>query len=208
MFAGSRFCARCGAEAAREAVENATPMSCPRCAEPLEALRLGTTTLRECAACGGLWVDPATLQTLSDSREQQAAVASALAAHVPTRDTAPDTVRYIRCPQCAKVMNRVNFARSSGVIMDVCKVHGIWLDRGELRRVVGFVERGGLAAAREHERQQLARERQQLKAARAAGGTPGGALGGITITTTRSVSSGETSVDQLLRDAVGLLLGR
>ncbi len=207
MFVGSRFCARCGAEATRDQLEDATPLACPRCSEPLQALRLGATTVRECAACGGLWVDPATLQQLSDAREEHAGVTSALAAHVPTSAAAPDTVRYIPCPQCAKLMNRVNFARSSGVVMDVCKAHGVWLDRGELQRVVGFVEHGGLSAARERERQELVEERRRLDAAKAASGTAATGFAGVTISSTRRISTSDTTVDQLLRDALGLFIG-
>jgi Zn-finger nucleic acid-binding protein len=45
-------------------------------------------------------------------------------------------------------MTRKNFGRSSGVIVDVCTRHGIWFDRGELPRVLDFVEAGGLELAR------------------------------------------------------------
>jgi Zn-finger nucleic acid-binding protein len=206
MFAGSRFCARCGAEAMRQVVDDETPLTCPRCSEPLQALRLGATTVRECAACGGLWVDPATLQTLCDAREEHAGVVATLAARVPAH-TAPDTVRYIPCPRCAKLMNRVNFAHASGVIMDVCKADGVWLDRGELQRVVGFVEEGGLSVARERERQQLVEERRRLDAAKAAPGPAMTAFGGITISSTRRVSSSGSPVEQMLRDALGLFIG-
>ena len=211
MFRGSRFCARCGADANRDVVDDATPLACPRCSEPLQALRLGATSVRECAACGGLWVEPSTLQELCDAREAHAGVMSALAARAPTNTAATDTVRYIPCPRCAKLMNRVNFARSSGVIMDVCRADGVWLDRGELQRVVGFVERGGLAAAREHERQQIVDERRRLEAAKAAGSTTVTDFGGLTISSSRHVSSRhisstESSMEQLLRDALGLFI--
>ena len=33
MFAGSRFCARWGAEVARTAIEDGAPLPCPRCDE-------------------------------------------------------------------------------------------------------------------------------------------------------------------------------
>jgi Zn-finger nucleic acid-binding protein len=207
MFAGSRFCARCGAEATRDAMDDATPLPCPRCKESLQALRLGTTTVRECAACGGLWLDPATLQKLCDAREEHAIVVSTLAARVPTQP-APETVRYIPCPRCSKLMNRVNFAKASGVVMDVCKADGVWLDRGELQRVVDFVEQGGLSVARERERQELVEERHRLDAAKAAGAATMPAFGGgLTISTTRRVSSHDSPVDQMLRDALGLFIG-
>lgn len=164
MFAGSRFCARCGAEATRELIEEEKPLVCPRCREPMQALRLGVTTARECSACGGLWLDPASLQRLSDEREAHADIVSMLARRTPTIDTPPDVVRYVPCPACQKLMNRKNFAQSSGVILDVCADHGVWLDRGELERVLGFVADGGLARARVREQQRLVEEQRRLAA--------------------------------------------
>ena len=41
MFAGSRFCSRCGAEATRTVVDDAVVLPCPRCDDPMQALRLG-----------------------------------------------------------------------------------------------------------------------------------------------------------------------
>ena len=159
MFIGSRFCARCGAEATRELLDDVTPIPCPRCREPMQSLRLGDTNARECSACGGLWLDPESLQKLANGREAQAAVVSLLAARIPTATAPVDAVRYFPCPSCTKLMNRVNFAHSSGVVLDVCKTHGVWLDRGELQRVLAFIAAGGLTVAREHDRE---RERAQL----------------------------------------------
>lgn len=164
MFQGSRFCARCGAEATRELFEDAQPLSCPRCKDSMEHIRLGKTTLRSCPGCGGLWLDPASLQRLCDAREERASVVSVLAARVPTTSQAPDVVRYVPCPSCTKLMNRVNFAHSSGVIVDVCKADGVWLDRGELQRVLGFVDAGGLTVARDRERERLVEEQRRLAA--------------------------------------------
>lgn len=203
MFAGSRFCARCGAEATRAAVEDAAPLNCPRCTSPLQALALAAVHVRECSACGGLWMDPDTLQKLCDAHEEHAGVVSSLESRVPANPAPQDTIRYIPCPQCAKLMNRVNFAHSSGVVMDVCKSHGVWLDRGELQRVMSFVDHGGLAAARQHQLDQLDDARRRLEIERAASATTM-PYGGITITTTRTVSSSGSPVGQLLLDALGL----
>jgi Zn-finger nucleic acid-binding protein len=52
-------------------------------------------------------------------------------------------------------MNRVNYAKRSGVILDVCKAHGVWFDRDELRHVLTFVTEGGLDRARELELEEL-----------------------------------------------------
>jgi len=209
MFAGSRFCAHCGAEATREHVEEEKPLKCPRCREDLQALRLGSTTARECAQCGGLWLDPESLQTLANAREESAGVVSALAARVPLNAAPQDVVRYIPCPRCGKLMNRSNFARSSGVILDVCKSDGVWLDRGELQRVLGFVESGGLTIAREREREELIEEQRRLTALRDRPQQMGGVNFSMTPSMAAHVSSTatpESLFDRLLRDALGVVV--
>jgi len=175
MFAGSRFCAHCGAEATREHVEEDKPLQCPRCREDMQALRLGSNVARECAQCGGLWFDLDALDRLTRERDELVATSSILAARVPLAPTPTDTVRYIPCPVCEKLMNRTNFAHASGVILDVCKGHGVWLDRGELQRVLDFVGSGGLAVARDRERVKLAEDQRRLemmKATAAVGAPP------------------------------------
>ncbi len=164
MFQGSRFCARCGAEATRETVDDEGVHKCPRCKEEMQALRLGGTSVQECSACGGVWLHPEAFQHLCEAREEHSAIVGLLAIRTPTANPALDIVRYVPCPNCAKLMNRVNFSRSSGVIVDVCKSHGIWFDRGELQRVIEFVEDGGLAVAREREREHLQDEQRRLAA--------------------------------------------
>jgi Zn-finger nucleic acid-binding protein len=190
MFAGSRFCARCGAEVTRELIDDATPLPCPRCREPMQALRLGETAARECGACGGLWLDPSSLQKLSDGREDHA-----------------DVVHYVPCPECGQLMNRKNFAQSSGVILDVCAKDGIWLDRGELERVLGFVSGGGLARARAHEQERLIEEQRRLLALQT---SQPGQLGAhdlghsvhVNVTWGASQYPANVSLENLVRDAL------
>jgi Zn-finger nucleic acid-binding protein len=210
MFAGSRFCARCGAEVTRELLAEGEQLPCPRCREPMQALRLGGTTARECSACGGLWLDPASLQRLSDAREERADVVGVLAGRLPTAAAPPDLVRYVPCPCCRKLMNRKNFAQSSGVVLDVCAKHGVWLDRGELERVLGFVSSGGLARARAREQERLREEQRLLVALQKA--PLGSGLGSDVIgfarhdtAWTRTASSAHDSLGHLLLDALHIV---
>ena len=59
-------------------------------------------------------------------------------------------------------MNRLNYARHSGVILDVCKTHGIWFDLDELRRVLAFITGGGLDRARDAELAELKEAQRDL----------------------------------------------
>lgn len=48
-------------------------------------------------------------------------------------------------------MNRRNYGRRSGVIVDVCTEHGVWFDFGELSRILAWIRDGGLAHAQQQE---------------------------------------------------------
>jgi Zn-finger nucleic acid-binding protein len=149
IFLGSKFCPHCGAKVDR-AAENDTALPCPRCRQPLAAIALGATKAMECPWCSGLWIDTATFNQICQDREKQADVIREDLPPLPPglADFSLDAVRYVPCPVCKKLMNRVNFAHCSGVILDICKGDGVWFDRDELRRIVEFIRAGGLETAR------------------------------------------------------------
>ena len=60
-------------------------------------------------------------------------------------------------------MNRVNFGRRSGIIVDVCKPHGTWFDADELPRVVDYVMKGGLEESERREAQKLKDQARQMR---------------------------------------------
>ena len=56
---------------------------------------------------------------------------------------AAQKVQYRKCPECQGFMQRRNFRKSSGVIIDRCHQHGTWLDADELEQIAGFILSGG-----------------------------------------------------------------
>jgi Zn-finger nucleic acid-binding protein len=170
MFVGSLHCSRCGAKAKRTpSVADTSPRRCPRCRLEMESASVGNAQLSECARCGGLWVDVESFELIINEREQQSlSLGAASIVAKETKETAgtrhePNKVQYVPCPECTQLMNRVNFARCSGVIVDVCKGHGTWFDRDELQRIVEFIRGGGLDASRAREKRELEEERQRLR---------------------------------------------
>jgi Zn-finger nucleic acid-binding protein len=166
MFVGLQFCPHCGAKADRQdSAAPAKPQPCPRCKTILEAVVIGGSKLLECPACEGIWSDAETLRQICANQEQQAAVLG-MPTHLPPTDpTAPDNhVRYLPCPVCGDLMNRVNFANFSNVIVNVCLQHGTWLDCDELRRIVEFIRAGGMEKARAREIANLEEERRAATA--------------------------------------------
>ena len=154
-------CAACGAELGLEPVAELDSLGCPACARPFVAVPCtgDGRLLHECEACGGQFLEHATLQAMVAERPRRPDLTGAQGS-VPPASTA---VRYRPCPVCRAMMNRKNFGDHSGIIVDVCKPHGVWFDAGELPRALAFIEIGGLetAAREEHERQ-----RDELRRAR------------------------------------------
>ena len=165
MFIGSKHCSRCGAKAERAEAVTDKSRRCPRCRVEMESVAVGSASLRECALCNGLWVDVESFEQIINEREQQSAVLGAPSILPPHAASAgsPDKVRYVPCPECGQLMNRVNFARCSGVVVDVCKGHGTWFDRDELRKIIEFVRGGGLIASRAREKRDIEEERMRLR---------------------------------------------
>src|ERR1051325_6660586 len=162
MFFGEKFCSHCGAQAASTPAPVTTPLLCPRCRIQMEAITVGPTDLRECPRCNGLWVDVASLEQICLNRGRQTAVLG-LVTELPAAEPGHiETVRYVPCPLCRNLMNRVQFAHCSHVIVDVCKAHGTWFDRDELRRIVDFIRGGGLDTARARQLDELEERRRRL----------------------------------------------
>jgi Zn-finger nucleic acid-binding protein len=137
-------------------------------------VEIGATALLECEKCGGMWLDAETFEHICADREAQGAVLHQWPAEAPARTAA---VRYCPCVACGKMMNRLNFGRLSGTVVDVCKGHGTFLDPGELHQIVRFIQGGGLDRARQRQIQDLKEEEQRLRAAQPAQGVHDLALG-------------------------------
>src|SRR5258708_28779953 len=101
-------------------------------------------------------------------QERQSALLG-VATPLPHPDPAGlEKIRYVPCPVCGNLMNRVNFANCSHVVVDVCMQHGTWFDRDELRRIVEFIRAGGLETARARQIAELEEQRRRLSAAKVA----------------------------------------
>ena len=113
-----------------------------------------------CDSCDGMFIPHETFEMMQESSQRVI---------VPTeraqsgRMKSEKSISYVRCPVCLKMMNRNNFARISGVIVDICGDHGIWFDAGEVEKIMDFISRGGLQKSREREVERLKHEEQFMK---------------------------------------------
>lgn len=161
---GTFVCARCGQALELEALLDATDAPCPRCSRPLEVAPGDDTRVHECAWCGGMFVPREVLAEILSNAELGGALREGPAQRVRPTDR---EVRYLPCPLCHTTMNRVNFGKVSGVIVDVCKAHGTWFDAAELTLVVAFAAAGGLERTRARERDDARDEAARTRAERA-----------------------------------------
>jgi Zn-finger nucleic acid-binding protein len=101
-------------------------------------------TIHRCPVCRGLFLDGATFDYLI---ERQAKLATQSAGPVRPSDVQRAQIerhmRYVRCPVCRQQMLRKNYVKCSGVIIDTCLAHGVWLDDAELQSLLTFVATGG-----------------------------------------------------------------
>lgn len=158
VFIGSKHCQHCGAAIASVEMYAGT-RACPRGCGTLRRLSLGGVELEECEGCSGAWLEPEVFQRLCAEEERRTVFLGAEFQARHAAHSAVNPVRYLPCPDCGVMMNRVNFGKRSGVVLDSCAKHGTWFDADELRRVVEFVRDGGLDRARARERQELEDER-------------------------------------------------
>jgi Zn-finger nucleic acid-binding protein len=168
MFVGSRFCPHCGAKA-EQPVDVGPALPCPNCRVAMTQIMLKQTPLQECQRCFGLWVDAESFERICADRARQADVLAAAPSEqqqVLKPHITPGPVNYRPCPRCGQLMNRFNFGHTSGVVIDKCAGHGVWFDFDELRRIVDFIQAGGMDLARQQEWEERTRRDRELDAQR------------------------------------------
>jgi Zn-finger nucleic acid-binding protein len=128
---------------------------CPRCGEVLDRAFEGVSS---CLRCEGLWIAPATLDAAFGNPRWP-------------NGNAMWWRNSIECPECTFEGKPTLMAArmSSDVIVDQCAEHGVWLDRGELGRLMGVAadELGALRdrlAATAPDLDQLVARRQKWRA--------------------------------------------
>lgn len=145
----SRFCTACGVGFRPQQVQvESYELPCPVCTVLMPARQVGGIGLNECRECNGLWIpddsfDLLVSRAIDARRNADPAQLAALKPRVTGSNPAAQRVQYRKCPVCDGFMQRRNFRRSSGVIIDRCSSHGTWLDADELEQIAGFVLSGG-----------------------------------------------------------------
>jgi len=122
-------------------------LACPSCSTALSVIEFETSpTLRieRCNACHGMFFNPGELEAALDTQTHPLVWLDPAQLNQIGEDYGFNhEVVYRKCPMCAERMNHLNFARRSGVILDRCGTHGVWVEGGELRRLTEWWRAGG-----------------------------------------------------------------
>ncbi|MGD2108437.1 MAG: zf-TFIIB domain-containing protein [Phycisphaerae bacterium] len=142
---------------------------CPRCNVKMPTIDLaieGGCLIDRCSRCLGMFFDLGELNAVVQSSvsEVYRIDRQRLAALIEEEGTVESTVKYVKCPVCRQLMNRKNYGARSGVVTDTCRDHGVWLDGGELGRILKWVKAGGQLHDAQYQRdeQRKAERRQRV----------------------------------------------
>lgn len=122
-------------------------LACPSCSTALSVIEFETNPIlriERCNACHDMFFNPGELEAILDAQTHPLVwLDLAQITQIGEDYGFHHEVVYRKCPMCPDRMNHVNFGRHSGVILDRCGVHGVWVDGGELRRLTEWWRAGG-----------------------------------------------------------------
>lgn len=179
-------------------------LHCPDCRCALETLKLGQgepLELDRCPQCLGLFLPLGALERLValEGRSALRIDHRLLQSLSETPRASQTDWRYRPCPSCGTLMNRTLHGKRSGVVVDRCRDHGLWLDAGELRQLLEWARAGGALLDLERRQEQAAEEAKRQERERQ--------------DRQRFVAEGEAAgggswLDSVARDDIGTLLLR
>ena len=148
-YCGQRNPLNLGVLSAIDIEEENSKLNCPECNTEFDNINIGINQrliIHSCHKCDGVFIVEDILEKLIEKHTipkdeidlQVLRFVQNNPRHKPEKVT-----KYRSCPICSKMMQRTNYRAISGVIIDRCLRHGIWLDGGELRQIFEWKKAGG-----------------------------------------------------------------
>ncbi len=113
-------------------------MICPICKKELDKTILHNTEVHFCSSCLGIWFERDQLRQAKDAKDEDL--------NWLDIDLWKDKKKFkispgqISCPSCGTPFYEVNYG-DSDIKIDLCNVcHGIWLDRGEFKKIIDYLK--------------------------------------------------------------------
>lgn len=146
----ARYCPQCSVPLGGESIHaEDTAYACPVCAgdHRLSHRLLGKerASVLECTCCAGFWMSVDSFLLLRDRVIRRSAVGPGSRKRQPPAATVrkQSGPLYRHCIECGRMMARRQYVRGCGIIIDVCRDHGIWFDADELQQTLRWHEEGG-----------------------------------------------------------------
>ncbi|MFK5894940.1 MAG: zf-TFIIB domain-containing protein [Pseudomonadota bacterium] len=134
-------------------VEAGSKRICPNCDKPLATINLNSIhsdkdkkfQIERCDSCFGLFFDPGEIEEFLEKSVSNVLQINKKHMRSINRDRYQKEaqIRYRKCPVCQAFMQRSNFGHRSGVIIDRCYQHGVWLNSGEITHLMEWKKAGG-----------------------------------------------------------------
>lgn len=136
-------------------------LPCPSCTTPLSVVETDSVpkvTIERCPDCYGTFFNPGEIELLLEQHTtdfvwtdlQQLKTLGA------EKSNHADMIEYLRCPFCQERMSRLNFGGRSGIILDRCGTHGVWVQNGEFQQISEWWRAGGKLIYEQHEKERTA----------------------------------------------------
>jgi Zn-finger nucleic acid-binding protein len=112
----------------------------------------GSFLIERCVDCFGFFFDPGKIESLLETLVSNVFDSNWQHLDAINQDyyQGDKKVKYIKCLACHAFKSRVNFGYRSGVVIDRCTNHGIWLYSGEITHLMEWKKAGGQSL---HDRQ-------------------------------------------------------
>lgn len=124
--------------------ERHSPGTCPTCGAGLHTATHESVTVEACSAGHGVFLTADALTAALHDRTSDRPEAEERSAEQQQSSASAEQLESSHaprsCPACAAPMQVRIFAYESGVPIDVCAEHGIWLDERELEQIEAWYE--------------------------------------------------------------------
>ncbi len=130
-------------------------MKCITCTADLATDFYEGVEVDACGSCGGCWLDSGELKQIIDIREKtfnSEEIDLVRGINEQVFREKEEKQKEHSCPKCGQMMNRFNYAATTGILIDKCPEHGIWFDKGELEHVQICVEEWEKKAGEDNEK--------------------------------------------------------
>ncbi len=142
---------------------------CPDCNCELTTINLETVKsdkgknlqIDRCDSCFGLFFDPGEVEELLEKSVSNVFTINKKHMQNINRDRfkKDNNIKYRKCPICQSFMQRSNYGHRSGVIVDRCHKHGVWLDSGEITHLMEWKKSGGQMLNEQIKNEQMSKEK-------------------------------------------------